>query len=271
MIARPRRFANRQPNFLDMSNTGGHGHGCDSFVVESAPPGIGALGKMATGFKELVLVPALMEQELTVREAREVIDAVFASIKDALGRHESVDLPIGTFTVLQNPDERRAWKFGEITTLYARRYKVKFLPSAELNLAAAAAPPSPPRPKRKKEIVKSELTISAELISDFIRANVYDRNLFFAELHNGPSIPAMFDHVQPKPHEFRTLDEAAQVIEECKPQQMPEDPWEHLYACLEWFARWTQRVIPNAVWKQAMQEVKKTLLPRDPMRTLDGG
>ncbi len=62
---------------------------------------------MATGFKELVLVPALMEPDedvgLTVREARAVIAAVFDSIKDALRRHEQVELPIGTFTVEQNP------------------------------------------------------------------------------------------------------------------------------------------------------------------------
>jgi hypothetical protein len=194
------------------------------------------------------------------------------SIKDALGRHERVELPIGNFTVVENPKER-GWKFG--TVVIFDKYRVAFRPSAELNLAAAAAPPSPPplkRKRRKKKIViKSELTISAELISDFIRANVYDRNLFFAELHNGPSIPAMFEHVQPKPHEFRTLDEAAQVIEECKPPQMPEDPWQHPYACLEWFARWTQRVIPNAVWQEALQHAKKTLLPQDPIRTLDGG
>ena len=31
----------------------------------------------AKGFKELVLIPALTEQKLTVREARAVIDAVF--------------------------------------------------------------------------------------------------------------------------------------------------------------------------------------------------
>jgi hypothetical protein len=64
---------------------------------------------------------------------------------------------------------------------------------------------------------------------------------FFHELSDGggPYSSAVFEHVQPKPHEFRTLDEVAQVIEECKPPQMPEDPWEHSYACLEWFARWT--------------------------------
>jgi hypothetical protein len=41
---------------------------------------------------------------------------------------------------------------------------------------------------------------------------------------------------------------------------MPDDPWDHPYACLEWFARWTQRVMPNAVWQQAMLQAKKSLL-----------
>jgi hypothetical protein len=87
-----------------------------------------------------------------------------------------MELPIGTVTVLQNPDERRSWRFRKVTILYAHRYKVKFLPSAELNLAAAAAPPSPPLPTRKKEIVKSELTISTELIVKFIRKHVEPGN-----------------------------------------------------------------------------------------------
>ncbi len=245
----------------------GHDRSCDSFVVEATPPRIGAPGKMATGFKELVLLPALMEPGptdvgLTRSEAKAVIAAVFDSIRNALLRHEQVELPIGTFTVLENPKERRAWKFGQVTVLYAHCYKVEFLPSTELNLAAAAAPPSPPRPKRMKEIVKSELTISAELIVKFVRDECSTTGTFSSpNFSNGPSIPAVFKHARPQSHELRPLDEAPQVIEECKPQQMPEDSWEHLYACLEWFARWTQRVIPKAVWQQAMQHAKKTLVP----------
>ncbi len=126
----------------------------------------------AKGFKELVLIPALTEQELTVREARAAIDAVFASIKEALLRHERVDLPIGNFTVVENPKER-GWRFGTVVIL--DKYRVDFLPSDELELAAAAAPPSPSPPKRKrrrKKRVGSELTIAAELIVDFIRENV---------------------------------------------------------------------------------------------------
>jgi hypothetical protein len=175
--------------------------------------------------------------------------------------------------VSHNPEKRRSWRFGKITTLYAHRYRLKFLPSAELNLAAAAAPPSPPPPKRKKKIVKSELTISVELIVKFIRKNVPPGNwkLFFDELRPvGYSILAMFERARPKSHERRPLNEAAQVIKECGPKEMPEEPWDHLYACLEWFVRWTQRVMPNALWQQAMQQGMKTLLPQGPMRTLDG-
>ena len=183
-----------KPNSLETRGNfvrpGGHGHGCDSFVVESTPPEIGALGKMATGFKKLVLVPALTKQGLSVLKAWAVIDTVFDSIKDALGRHEDVELPIGTFTVLQNPYERRAWKFGQITVLYAHKYKVKFLPSAELNLAAAAAPPSPPRHTRKKKIVKSELTTSVELIqTSFARMSTTRRTYSSPNFATAPPFP----------------------------------------------------------------------------------
>jgi nucleoid DNA-binding protein len=225
----------------------------------------------AKGFQERVLIPALRKQGLSVLKARAVIDAVFGSIKDALGRHEQVELPIGTFTVLQNPDERRSWRFGKVTVLYAHRYRLKFLPSAELNLAAAAAPPSSPRPKRKKKIVKSELTISAELIVDFICKNVEaDRwNFFFHEFSNpDPFMLAMFERNRPKLHELRPLDAA--VIDECAPKVMPENPRDHLKVCLEWFVYWSRRVIPIAVYPEAMQQAKKTLLPQDLFRTLDG-
>jgi nucleoid DNA-binding protein len=206
----------------------------------------------AKGIRERVLNPALRKQGLTVREACAVNTAVFDSIKDSLGRHERVELPIGTFTVLQNPDERRSWRFQKVTVLYAHRYKVKFLPSHELKLAAAAAP------LRKKKQSQSEL--SADLIVDFIRKNVPPGmwRLFFHELRAGSSTQAVFELARPKPGEFRLLDEA--VIHECAPAKMPEDPGEHLNACIAWFARWNQRVIPKAVSQQAMEQAKKALL-----------
>ena len=99
----------------------------------------------AKGFKELVLIPALTEQDFSVREARAVLDGIFDSIKDSLLRHEPVELPIGNF-ILVSSTQKRAYRFGKVIDL--RQHKILIQPSAELELAAAAAPPSPPRPKR---------------------------------------------------------------------------------------------------------------------------
>jgi nucleoid DNA-binding protein len=195
------------------------------------------------GFKKLVLIPALREQGLSVRKARAVIDAVFGSIKDALSRHECVELPIGSFNVVRNPEKQRSWRFGENTTLYARRYRVVFLASAELELAAAAAPPSPPPPKRtkqktrKKKRVGSELTISTELIVEFLRKNVAAGrwHLYFKFLSEdyGPFIADLLERNRPKLSELRPLDEA--FIDECAPKEMPETHPDHFTTRLEWF------------------------------------
>jgi nucleoid DNA-binding protein len=93
----------------------------------------------AKGIRECVLNPALRQQGLSVRKARVAINIVFGSIQDALARHEQVDLPIGSFTVLRNA-KQRAWRFGKLVIF--DKYRIEFLPSDELNLAAVAAPPS---------------------------------------------------------------------------------------------------------------------------------
>jgi nucleoid DNA-binding protein len=215
----------------------------------------------AKGIRERVLNPALRKQGLSVRKARSVINTVFDSIKDALARHERVELPIGTFTVLRHPKER-GWRFGKVIDI--PKCRIKFQPSDELKLAAVAAPPSPSGPKRKKrekKPVKSELTISTVLIVEFIRKNVPQGSwrLFFNKLSAGSSTQAVFTLAKPKPGESRLLDES--VIEECAPQVMPNNPQGHLTANIAWFARWSQRVIPMTVFQQAMQEAKKTLVP----------
>jgi hypothetical protein len=53
----------------------------------------------------MFLIPALRKQEFSVRGAKAVIPAVFGSIKDALRCHEPVDLPIGRFIVVENPEK----------------------------------------------------------------------------------------------------------------------------------------------------------------------
>jgi nucleoid DNA-binding protein len=214
----------------------------------------------AKGIRERVLNPALRKQGLSVRKARAAINIVFDSIQDALARHERVELPIGTFTVLPNSKER-GYRFGKFINI--PKYRVKFLPNDELKLAAAAAPPSPPplkRKKREKKLVKSELAISTELIVDFIRTNVPPDmwRWFFHGLRAGSSTQAVFDLARPKPGEFRPLDEA--VIHECAPAKMPDDPREQFNACIAWFARWSQRVILKTIFPQAVEQAEKTLL-----------
>jgi hypothetical protein len=230
----------------------------------------------AKGFKERILIPALRKQGLSVRGARAVIGAVLGSINDALHLHEPVDSPIGNFTVVENPKKRRSWRFGKVTTLYAHRYRVDFLASPELNLAAAAAAstaaPRAKRKKLKKKQVGSELDISTELIVEFIRNYIEADSwiLFFYYLRDNPSNSEMFKKVKPKSGERRPLDEADQVIEECAPARMPQKPRKRLEVCLRWFARWTQRVMPNPLWQEAMHAAKEILAPEKPMQTLDG-
>ena len=143
-----------------------------------------------------------------------------------------------------------------------------FLPSAELELAAAG-PGSLPRPKREKKptpkpvVVKTEMERSAEIIVQFIRENVPgDWGLFFEALRPGPSIQEMFERAKPESSKRRPLDQAAQVIAECKPEVLPDDHREHASICLPWFARWTQRVIPKAAWQEALEAAQKTLRPK---------
>lgn len=189
----------------------------------------------------------------------------------------------------RNPQER-ARRFGKVIEL--RKCRIDFLPIDELNLAAAAASPSPPRKEGKKKLTKieptkteltkieptrskptkSELTTATKLIVEFLRKNVAaDKwGLFFREFIDpvGPSIAALLKRNQPKLPELRPLDAA--FIDECAPKEIPEDPWNHLKVCLEWFIYWSRRVIPVAVYPEAMLQAKKTLAPQDLFLTVDG-
>jgi hypothetical protein len=62
---------------------------------------------------------------------------------------------------------------------------------------------------------------------------------------------------RPKLGEFPSA--GAAVIDECAPQKMPDNLQEYLTAVIAWFARWNQRVIPNAVWQQTDASGKEYL------------
>ena len=69
------------------------------------------------------------------REARRVLNIVFDVIKDALRRHENVDLPsFGTFSVVRNlvRPYRRWWRGRRRPTeFYHKQFRVEFVPRQE--------------------------------------------------------------------------------------------------------------------------------------------
>ena len=71
--------------------------------------------KTRKGFKHQ-LVAALVEQGFSFREADQVIAAMLEAMKEALQRHESVQLPFGKLVVAKKPPTRR-WRFGRVVVM----------------------------------------------------------------------------------------------------------------------------------------------------------
>jgi nucleoid DNA-binding protein len=80
------------------------------------------------GFKHHIAL-ALIERGCTWRQAHKAVDLFFQSIKMALRRHETVDLPFGTFSVIPVPQRRqRRWRFGQPQLVFRNRFRVVFTP-----------------------------------------------------------------------------------------------------------------------------------------------
>ena len=80
------------------------------------------------GFKHQIAL-ALIDRGCTWRQAHKAVDLFFHSIKVALRRHETVDLPFGTFSVVPVPQRRhRRWRFGQPQEVFRKRYRVVFTP-----------------------------------------------------------------------------------------------------------------------------------------------
>ena len=74
----------------------------------------------------------LQKLGLTFDKAREVVDAIWESIKDALKRGEDVETPLGRFQVVERPEPRMRLRLGKIQQLYRRRKKVVFTAAKEV-------------------------------------------------------------------------------------------------------------------------------------------
>ena len=63
---------------------------------------------------------------LTFRQARQVVDAIWESIKEALQRGEDVETPLGQFQVVERPEPTTRLRLGKMQRLYRQRKKVVF-------------------------------------------------------------------------------------------------------------------------------------------------
>jgi nucleoid DNA-binding protein len=74
----------------------------------------------------------LQKRTLTFRKARQVVAAIWESIKDALKRGEDVETPLGQFHVVKRPAPRTRFRLGQLQHLYRRRKKVVFTAAREV-------------------------------------------------------------------------------------------------------------------------------------------
>jgi nucleoid DNA-binding protein len=74
----------------------------------------------------------LQKRTFTFRQARQVVDAIWESIKDALKRGEDVETPLGRFQVVERPEPRKRLRLGKIQRLYRQRKKVVFTAAKEV-------------------------------------------------------------------------------------------------------------------------------------------
>ena len=69
---------------------------------------------------------------LTFDQARQVVDAIWESIKEALQRGEDVETSLGRFHVVERPEPRTRWRLGKMQRLYRQRKKVVFTAAGEV-------------------------------------------------------------------------------------------------------------------------------------------
>ena len=75
------------------------------------------------------LALVLVSRGCSYRAARKIVNLIFDEIKAALKRHEDVELPFGTFRVVERGQrQHRRWRFGQPQSVFQQRYRVAFLP-----------------------------------------------------------------------------------------------------------------------------------------------
>jgi nucleoid DNA-binding protein len=78
------------------------------------------------------LAKLLVANGFSSREAQRTVNALFEVIKEALKRHETVQVPFGTFRVVANlVQPYRRWRCGRPVVFYRKRCHVEFTPYEE--------------------------------------------------------------------------------------------------------------------------------------------
>jgi len=76
------------------------------------------------------LALVLVSRGCSYRAAKKIVNLIFDEIKAALKRHEDVDLPFGTFRVVERGQRpHRRWRFGQPQSVFKQRYRVAFFTS----------------------------------------------------------------------------------------------------------------------------------------------
>lgn len=78
------------------------------------------------------IVLDLQKQGFTFREARKLVRVVFAIMKKALRRGESVETPLGVFEVVASPPPQTRIRFRRIQTIFCKRKRIRFRPNPSL-------------------------------------------------------------------------------------------------------------------------------------------
>ena len=82
--------------------------------------------------RDHLLCSAIVKRGFTQTVAAKLVNIVFDEIKAALERHEVVELPIGTFRVVEEIHRpQRHWRFGQPRAVFTRPFRVVFEPSGE--------------------------------------------------------------------------------------------------------------------------------------------
>lgn len=79
---------------------------------------------MSEGYKEH-LVKQLQAKGYTYRQSKRAVASLFAIIRDALKKGESVETPIGDFYIAHNR-AKRLWRLGKIVNQGQETFRIRF-------------------------------------------------------------------------------------------------------------------------------------------------